>query len=105
MNSTTAVPQETRYPCSIKLLPQQRWIEAAGKAAEINPANAVAHHIMTQMPNQDITTVRYYNHNNNGFGALYRFPVKAPENRKGSGPTGSCPRPEQWRRVLTRFDR
>jgi len=33
MNSTSPVPQETRYPCSIKLLPQGRWIEAARKAA------------------------------------------------------------------------
>lgn len=37
--------------------------------------NAVVHHFTTQMPNQDIVTVRYYNQNNNGFGDLTRFPI------------------------------
>jgi hypothetical protein len=55
MNSTSPVPQETRYPCSIKLLPQGRWIEAARKAAGINPANAVAHQMMLQaLPPSDV---------------------------------------------------
>lgn len=36
---------------------------------------ATGHHFTTQMPNQDIVTVRYYNLNNNGFGDLARFPL------------------------------
>lgn len=36
---------------------------------------AIGHHFTTQMPNQDIVTVRYYNLNNNGFGDLARFPL------------------------------
>jgi hypothetical protein len=54
MNSTNPVPHETRHPCSIKLLPQDKWIEAARKAAEINPANAVAHHMMLQALPSDV---------------------------------------------------
>lgn len=38
-------------------------------------------HFSTQLSNQDIVVEDYYNANNNGFGALYRFPVKAPENQ------------------------
>jgi hypothetical protein len=48
MSSTNPVPQATKHPCSIKLLPQDKWIEAARKAAGINPANAVAHQMMLQ---------------------------------------------------------
>lgn len=47
-----------------------RWNSVSGFGE-----NAVAHHFMTQMPNQDITTVRYYNQNNNGFGDLVRYPL------------------------------
>ena len=36
---------------------------------------ATGHHFATQMPNQDIVTVRYYNLNNNGFGDLARYPL------------------------------
>jgi len=48
MSPTSPAPQETKYPCSIKLLPQDKWIEAAQKATEINPANAVANHMLLQ---------------------------------------------------------
>jgi hypothetical protein len=39
---------------------------------------AIVHHFMTQMSNQDIVTVRYYNLNNNGFGDLIRYPLAPP---------------------------
>ncbi|MCH9648696.1 MAG: hypothetical protein K0U98_10690 [Deltaproteobacteria bacterium] len=37
-----------------------------------------AFHFMTQLSGEDLITVDYYNLNNNGFGALYRFPVRPP---------------------------
>jgi len=37
-----------------------------------------AFHFMTQLSNDDIVVVDYYNLNNNGFGALYRLPVRPP---------------------------
>jgi hypothetical protein len=37
-----------------------------------------AFHFMTQLSNEDIVVVDYYNLNNNGFGALYRMPVRPP---------------------------
>jgi len=37
-----------------------------------------AFHFMTQLSNEDLVVVDYYNLNNNGFGALYRFPVHPP---------------------------
>jgi len=38
-----------------------------------------AFHFMTQLTSGDIVVVDYYNLNNNGFGAMYRFPVKPPD--------------------------
>jgi len=38
-----------------------------------------AFHFMTQLSNEDVVVVDYYNLNNNGFGALYRFPVRPPQ--------------------------
>jgi hypothetical protein len=37
-----------------------------------------AFHFMTQLSNEDVVVVDYYNLNNNGFGALYRMPVAPP---------------------------
>ncbi|MFO1349251.1 MAG: hypothetical protein U1F68_00645 [Gammaproteobacteria bacterium] len=37
-----------------------------------------AFHFMTQLGNDDIVVVDYYNLNNKGFGALYRFPAQPP---------------------------
>ncbi|MEO1085643.1 MAG: hypothetical protein AAFY88_15490, partial [Acidobacteriota bacterium] len=37
-----------------------------------------AFHFMTQLADEDLVVVDYYNLNNNGFGALYRFPVRPP---------------------------
>src|SRR5690606_20713160 len=37
-----------------------------------------AFHFATQLSDEDIVVVDYYNQNNNGFGALYRFPVRPP---------------------------
>lgn len=37
-----------------------------------------AFHFMTQMGNGDLVIEDYYNLNNNGFGALYRFPLNPP---------------------------
>ncbi|MEO8670717.1 MAG: hypothetical protein ABI411_05330 [Tahibacter sp.] len=37
-----------------------------------------AFHFMTQLGNDDLVFVDYYNLNNNGFGALYRMPLHAP---------------------------
>jgi hypothetical protein len=37
-----------------------------------------AFHFMTQLGNGDLVVCDYYNLNNNGFGALYRMPAKAP---------------------------
>ena len=37
-----------------------------------------AFHFMTQLGNGDLVVTDYYNLNNNGFGALYRFPVNPP---------------------------
>ncbi len=37
-----------------------------------------AFHFMTQLTGGDLVVVDYYNLNNNGFGALYRFPVAPP---------------------------
>lgn len=39
---------------------------------------AQAFHFMTQLANEDVVVVDYYNLNNNGFGALYRLPVRPP---------------------------
>ncbi len=44
--------------------------------------NGQAFHFFTQLGNEDLVIVDYYNLNNNGFGALYRFPVRPP----GGGP-------------------
>ena len=41
-------------------------------------AAAQAFHFMTQLGNGDLVVEDYYNLNNNGFGALYRFPVSPP---------------------------
>src|SRR3954452_3664954 len=42
--------------CTIKLLPQDQWTAAAKQATEINPANAVADHMLRPaMPNAEIT--------------------------------------------------
>ncbi len=38
-----------------------------------------AFHFMTQLGNGDLVVVDYYNLNNNGFGTLYRMPVKPPK--------------------------
>ncbi|MCG8463072.1 MAG: hypothetical protein MI919_42865, partial [Holophagales bacterium] len=37
-----------------------------------------AFHFMSQLSGEDLVVVDYYNLNNNGFGALYRFPVRPP---------------------------
>jgi len=37
-----------------------------------------AFHFMTQLSNEDLVVVDYYNLNNNGFGALLRFPIAPP---------------------------
>ena len=37
-----------------------------------------AFHFMTQLGNGDLVVTDYYNLNNNGFGALYRFPLSPP---------------------------
>jgi hypothetical protein len=37
-----------------------------------------AFHFMTQLSNEDLIVVDYYNLNNNGFGALYRLPLRPP---------------------------
>jgi hypothetical protein len=39
---------------------------------------AQAFHFMTQLSNGDIAFVDYYNLNNSGFGAIYRFPLPVP---------------------------
>jgi hypothetical protein len=39
---------------------------------------AQAFHFMTQLSNDDLIVTDYYNLNNNGFGALYRFPHDPP---------------------------
>jgi len=39
---------------------------------------AQAFHFMTQLGNEDLVVVDYYNLNNNGFGALYRLPPRPP---------------------------
>ena len=38
-----------------------------------------AFHFMTQLSDESLVIVDYYNLNNNGFGALYRMPVRPPE--------------------------
>ncbi len=40
--------------------------------------NAAAFHFSTQLPDEDIVVIDYYNLNNNGFGAMYRFPTRPP---------------------------
>lgn len=37
-----------------------------------------AFHFMTQLGNEDVVVVDYYNLNNNGFGAMYRLPPRGP---------------------------
>ncbi len=37
-----------------------------------------AFHFMTQLTSEDLVVTDYYNLNNNGFGALYRFPLHPP---------------------------
>jgi hypothetical protein len=48
MSSTSSVPKSTTETCGIKLLPPDKRISAAKQAAGINPANAVAHHMLKQ---------------------------------------------------------
>ncbi len=50
-----------------------------------------AFHFMTQLSDESLVVVDYYNLNNNGFGALYRMPIKPPT---GQGPFNS-PYPAQ----------
>ena len=45
-----------------------------------------AFHFMTQLSNEDIVVEAYYNLNNNGFGALYGFPVSPPAGVPAFGP-------------------
>lgn len=40
---------------------------------------AQAFHFMTQLSDESLVVVDYYNLNNNGFGALYRMPARPPE--------------------------
>ncbi len=40
--------------------------------------HAAAFHFSTQLPDEDIVVVDYYNLNNNGFGSAYRFPIAPP---------------------------
>ncbi len=40
--------------------------------------NAAAFHFATQLSSEDLVITDYYNLNNNGFGAMYRFPVAPP---------------------------
>ena len=40
---------------------------------------------MTQLSDEDIVLVDYYNLNNNGFGALYRMPIGAPPGQPAFG--------------------
>lgn len=54
MSATGTVPHESKYPCSIKLLSSDRWVKAAQTAAEINPANAVAHQMLVQALPSDV---------------------------------------------------
>jgi Astacin (Peptidase family M12A) len=44
----SSIPPETKHPCAIKILPQGKWIDAATKATEINPANGMAHQMLLQ---------------------------------------------------------
>ncbi len=44
-----------------------------------------AFHFMTQVTGEDLVVVDYYNLNNNGFGALYRFPVAPPDGTPAFG--------------------
>jgi hypothetical protein len=48
MSSTTSAPRYATESCTIKLLPQHQWISSAKQAAAINPANAVASHMLQQ---------------------------------------------------------
>jgi len=40
---------------------------------------AQAFHFMTQLASEDVVVVDYYNLNNNGFGTLYKVPIRPPE--------------------------
>jgi hydrazine synthase alpha subunit-like protein len=42
-----------------------------------------AFHFMTQLSNDDLVVVDYYNLNDNGFGALFRLPVRPPAGTPG----------------------
>lgn len=44
-----------------------------------------AFHFMTQLSDEDLVIVDYYNLNNNGFGSLYRFPIRPPEGEPAFG--------------------
>lgn len=54
MSSVSSVTRTTTLPCSIKLLPREKWIAAAQKAAAINPANAIARHMLLQALPPDV---------------------------------------------------
>ncbi|MFG0317217.1 MAG: putative Ig domain-containing protein [Planctomycetota bacterium JB042] len=47
-----------------------------------------AFHFATQLTGEDVVVVDYYNQNNNGFGALYRLPVRPPP---GTAPFHGAP--------------
>ena len=49
--------------------------------------HAAAFHFATQLPDEDIVVIDYYNLNNNGFGSAYRFPIAPPA---GTAPFGSA---------------
>ena len=43
---------------------------------------------MTQLGNGDLVVADYYNLNNNGFGALYRFPVESARRARRASAAG-----------------
>jgi Astacin (Peptidase family M12A) len=49
MSATSSVPKSSTDVCTIKSLPQNKWISAAKQASAINPANATATYMLQQV--------------------------------------------------------
>jgi hypothetical protein len=52
----------------------RQWGPLASAYRHVN-----AFHFMTQMPDEDVVFIDYYNLNNNGFGQAHRMPIRPPE--------------------------
>ena len=61
-----------------------------------------AFHFMTQMPNEDVVYIDYYNVNNNGFGQALRMPIRPPAGMPGFHSAFPADNPPIWQSIDTK---